>query len=213
MPASPVATLYRSILRSARVLDGSPLVPTLRKSPQLVGHTLSPKTRDLVETSLRRCGEQSESGEKGDGSLVEEVRREFRSGKWDLTTGFEVARVFGTLGSIGGELGKAKKLYSVGDVLVHRLWGHVGVVMHVYRSCGQPAEWVEANLGDPNHPFVQEPWYDILLDESAGGFMRHGSHHTHERLTHTPVTHSVLREVLGWEFDPQNGRYISPPQD
>eukprot|EP01065_Artemidia_motanka_P026381 TRINITY_DN31346_c0_g1_i1.p1 TRINITY_DN31346_c0_g1~~TRINITY_DN31346_c0_g1_i1.p1 ORF type:complete len:207 (+),score=38.25 TRINITY_DN31346_c0_g1_i1:55-675(+) len=199
---NPVVSVYRVLLRHARTLDRSDMLPFLLRP---AGGLLSPATFELARPIL-------EDAAKGKTSLTDACRNAFRAtvpGEPQqqvnvLRQCFEVNRFAGSVAAVASA--STSKRFAVGDVVEHRLWRQNGVVLATHDRCTQPPEWILTMLGDLSHPFLKEPWYDILLDSQVGGFVRHGAQRTHEKVLNTQVDHPVVRQQ-NWEFLGAEGRY------
>ena len=57
----------------------------------------------------------------------------------------------------------------VGDVVVHKEHGHVGVVAERFAVSMMPDAWFQQHLGGLDSPMLQSPWYLVLVDDRCLG--------------------------------------------
>lgn len=102
--------------------------------------------------------------------------------------------------------------FRVGDVVVHRGHGQVGVVAERFRVCRMGEEWTAMNC--PKGMTAWQPFYTILLILPNGeALTRHGAQSSHRRWDRTldggdppDVQHPDMSQFFG-EFDAVSARY------
>eukprot|EP01061_Rhynchopus_euleeides_P033770 TRINITY_DN5691_c0_g4_i2.p1 TRINITY_DN5691_c0_g4~~TRINITY_DN5691_c0_g4_i2.p1 ORF type:complete len:206 (+),score=55.10 TRINITY_DN5691_c0_g4_i2:324-941(+) len=192
-PAAMRRTVYRALLRQARIADSYDITHFMARGPimqlfaseQLQGVVDDPDMdwKDM-QGSVRRLAKKLDNP----------------------SVGLEAVKLLTKICEVGGApIVKC----AVGDVVKHRVWGHVGVVVNVHDHCRMDPQWVASNVGSLDHPFIKEPWYDILLDTSHGGFVRHGALRNHYRVSQE--VHHPRLATHGWAYNIDKGRY-EPPQ-
>ena len=185
-------TVYRALLRQARLADTCDLTPHMARGPTM-RHLATPDMQEILQDPTMDWTDV-------EGSVRRLARRDVSP-----AVGIEACRLLAKV----CEIARAPIVKcAVGDVVRHRVWGHLGVVVEVHDQCNMDPQWVTNNIGSLDHPFLQEPWYGILLDTSHGGFVRHGALRNHERVN-AEVHHPRL-VTAGWVFNNQEGRYERP---
>jgi hemimethylated DNA binding protein len=88
----------------------------------------------------------------------------------------------------------------VGDVVVHKEHGHVGVVAERFAVSMMPDAWFQQHLGGLDSPMLQSPWYLVLVDDRCLGqqkrLVRYGSeltHARHDKCTGGKILHGRLQ--------------------
>eukprot|EP00659_Diplonema_papillatum_P009598 gene9598-14904_t len=182
----------------AKEVDGHELVPFFYLSNSLrkfVSNDLS----DLVGDRLANLEQEG-----GMINLVRDFARKDPAAN-DIAMGFDALRRM----NIWVDMVRCELTpFQPGDVVQHRSLGEVGVVLKAYDKCTMEKAWIQRNIGSETHPFLKEPWFDILLDQKYGGYIRFGA-----RRNHFVVKQSVKHALLwseGWVYDEKGGRY-SPP--
>eukprot|EP00754_Rhynchopus_humris_P035358 Rhum_TRINITY_DN16880_c0_g1::Rhum_TRINITY_DN16880_c0_g1_i1::g.164689::m.164689 len=184
--------VYRSLLKKAAVLDSLDVTQHMKHSP-MVRHMLRPDLAEAVYyADLTNVT-----------AAVRKLAREERFGKPEI--GLEALKIMAVVADVGQA---PRTVCEVGDVVRHRVCGDVGVIVTVHEAVKMPEEWVMQNVGSMDHPFLNEAWYDVLLDVSHGGFVRHGAQRNHERIS-AQVNHPALVQA-GWVYCPKTGRYTKP---
>eukprot|EP00930_Biecheleria_cincta_P007377 TRINITY_DN108590_c0_g1_i1.p1 TRINITY_DN108590_c0_g1~~TRINITY_DN108590_c0_g1_i1.p1 ORF type:complete len:228 (-),score=33.32 TRINITY_DN108590_c0_g1_i1:39-722(-) len=69
--------------------------------------------------------------------------------------------------------------FRVGDIVVHRLHGQVGVIAERFDTCQLGGQWFKFN-SPPGMNFMQ-PFYSILVSMPGSSFIRHGGQSSHRR--------------------------------
>ena len=190
-------TLVKKLLKSSKIVDGSELAGFFMYSPAV--RSMSSDLRNLVGEDMTKWEGGPERTSVSD--TVKRLCREVDN----VNVGFEGARflqIFANIVQVPPE-----RIFNLGDVVRHKLFDEVGVVLGIHESCAMPPSWCNQNLGTSDHPLIKETWYDILLDEKHGGFKRHGANRFHERVK-VPVEHSIIK-MMKWEFDEKTGTYSS----
>lgn len=101
--------------------------------------------------------------------------------------------------------------FRVGDIVVHRAHGQVGVVTERFRVCQLSEEWHAANA--PPGLTTWQPFYTILVNMPGRSFTRHGAQSSHRKWDAAidggeppPVQHPDVPRFFG-EFDATAARY------
>eukprot|EP01062_Namystynia_karyoxenos_P014898 TRINITY_DN15397_c0_g1_i2.p1 TRINITY_DN15397_c0_g1~~TRINITY_DN15397_c0_g1_i2.p1 ORF type:complete len:232 (+),score=62.09 TRINITY_DN15397_c0_g1_i2:88-696(+) len=196
MPQPAAVTLYRALARHARTLDRGDLLPVLRTTvwPRMLEDDVYERIQPLLEQL------------SAPGDAMRLLRSEFRKGQGssaELGFGFAALSFLNKAAAVSSE---STEPFELGQVVIHKVFRQVGVVLDRHERCKQDTEWILSNVGSLDSPLLKEDWYDILLDVDAGGFVRHGARRTHSALKNTPVEHPLLARS-GWGFDPGSGRY------
>jgi hemimethylated DNA binding protein len=102
--------------------------------------------------------------------------------------------------------------FDIGDVVVNRQLGHLGVVAAKLPICFESDDWIREHLGSLNDHRLIAPWYLILVGHHRGvpvDFSRYGSELTHERVSGVKSI-GLNRHLSSYfrGFDPVAGRYI-----
>mmetsp|Transcript_7984 Transcript_7984/g.16758 ORF Transcript_7984/g.16758 Transcript_7984/m.16758 type:complete len:312 (-) Transcript_7984:93-1028(-) len=115
------------------------------------------------------------------------------------------------LGFLGHYEQPGRFAFRVGDIVVHRGHGQVGVVAERFRVCQLGEEWVAANM--PRGMTAWQPFYTILVSVPGQGFSRHGAQSSHRRWDiardggePSPVQHPEVNRLFG-KFDASAARY------
>eukprot|EP01064_Diplonema_japonicum_P021290 TRINITY_DN30822_c0_g1_i1.p1 TRINITY_DN30822_c0_g1~~TRINITY_DN30822_c0_g1_i1.p1 ORF type:complete len:200 (+),score=18.32 TRINITY_DN30822_c0_g1_i1:88-687(+) len=196
MPLSPIQrSVYKSLLRRAKDVEGSVVLPHFYCSAMMLA--ASAELREVVRNEVERWGMD------GGGDVQQAVRGWARRG--NTAIGLEGCKILSMLKVMQS---CDMTPFKDGDVVRHRVFGDVGVVVARHTHCTMGKAWLTRNMGSPSHPFSSEPWYDIVLDQQHGGFTRHGAHRNHE-VVRSKVNHPVLQSE-GWHYDPSAGKYTPP---
>lgn len=101
--------------------------------------------------------------------------------------------------------------FRVGDIVVHRIHGQVGVVAERFDKCQLGPEWLTANAPPGMNPF--QPYYTILVSMPGQNFTRHGAQSSHRRWdssvdggSASPIDHPEVATLFG-ELSGAEGRY------
>eukprot|EP00933_Yihiella_yeosuensis_P016264 TRINITY_DN13965_c1_g2_i3.p2 TRINITY_DN13965_c1_g2~~TRINITY_DN13965_c1_g2_i3.p2 ORF type:complete len:223 (+),score=48.59 TRINITY_DN13965_c1_g2_i3:645-1313(+) len=105
-----------------------------------------------------------------------------------------------------GFLGEYEKpgayAFRIGDIVVHRKFGQVGVVAERFDVCQLGPEWMAANA--PPGMSRDQPFYTILMDGVPNvDFTRHGAQSSHRRYDVTrdgplrPIQHKDITRLFG----------------
>jgi hypothetical protein len=108
--------------------------------------------------------------------------------------------------------------HEVGDLVVHSVQGHLGVIAARFALNLMPDAWVDQNLSahEPKvrDALLQVPWYSILVDvrslPQTPNFVRFGSELTHKAYRGPPleaIQHGLLPHLFS-HFDPVALRYV-----
>jgi hypothetical protein len=101
---------------------------------------------------------------------------------------------------------------NVGDVVVNKQLGHLGVVAARLPICFESDAWIKEHLGSLQDPRLSAPWYLILVGchrGVPGDFSRYGSELTHERVNGVKSIGLNRHLPLYFRgFDSKHGRYI-----
>jgi hemimethylated DNA binding protein len=101
---------------------------------------------------------------------------------------------------------------SVGDVVRHSQFGHLGVVAARLPICFESDEWVVENLGSLDDRRLEHPWYLVLVSQHMGlppHFVRFGSQLTHSRVDGAGgIGYHNMLPTFFKGFDSSQGRYI-----
>eukprot|EP00933_Yihiella_yeosuensis_P061035 TRINITY_DN63854_c0_g1_i1.p1 TRINITY_DN63854_c0_g1~~TRINITY_DN63854_c0_g1_i1.p1 ORF type:complete len:248 (-),score=35.97 TRINITY_DN63854_c0_g1_i1:92-835(-) len=106
--------------------------------------------------------------------------------------------------------------FRVGDIVLHRKHGQIGVVVERFENCQMSDEWFTVNAA-PGMTRDQ-PFYTILIDSGMrtqmSTFTRHGAQSSHRRFdpdkdgTPEPIRHRDVKSFLkNYVFDPKEARY------
>lgn len=103
--------------------------------------------------------------------------------------------------------------FDVGEVVVNRQLGHLGVVAARLPICFESDDWIIEHLGSLNDYRMVAPWYLLLLGHHRGvplDFSRYGSELTHVRVSGVKSI-GLNRHLPSYfqRFDSDSGRYIS----
>eukprot|EP00927_Polykrikos_kofoidii_P046584 TRINITY_DN40772_c0_g1_i1.p1 TRINITY_DN40772_c0_g1~~TRINITY_DN40772_c0_g1_i1.p1 ORF type:complete len:230 (-),score=33.53 TRINITY_DN40772_c0_g1_i1:34-723(-) len=101
--------------------------------------------------------------------------------------------------------------FRVGDIVVHRSLGQVGVIAERFTVCQLGREWLEANSAPGMN--AMQPFYSILVSLQGHSFTRHGAQSSHRRWETAvdghppqPVHHPDMAALFG-ELDVGSARY------
>lgn len=104
--------------------------------------------------------------------------------------------------------------FEVGQVVVHKTLGQLGVVADRLPICFETNDWIEAQLGSCNDHRMSEPWYLILVARhdthpATSAMTRYGSEVSHELFEEKGSigVHPLLPNFFKG-FDTTTGRYI-----
>ena len=102
--------------------------------------------------------------------------------------------------------------YDVGDVVVHKHLGQLGVVVDQLPICFESDEWIQSHLGSVSDARVFHPWYIIAVAHHENvplDFTRYGSQLSH-RLVSKKMSIGLHRLLpLFFEgYDPGTGKYL-----
>ncbi|CUG91517.1 Hypothetical protein, putative [Bodo saltans] len=102
--------------------------------------------------------------------------------------------------------------FNIGDVVVNRQLGHLGVVAAKLPICFESDDWIREHLGSLSDHRLVAPWYLILVGHHRGvptDFSRYGSELTHERVSGVKSI-GLNRHLPSYfrGFDPVSGRYV-----
>jgi hemimethylated DNA binding protein len=101
---------------------------------------------------------------------------------------------------------------SVGDVVQHSQFGHIGVIAARLPVCFETDDWVLENLGSLEDRRMQHPWYLVLVSQHMGlppHFVRFGSQLTHVRMqTPTSIGFHQMLPTFFKGYDHLSGRYV-----
>jgi hemimethylated DNA binding protein len=102
--------------------------------------------------------------------------------------------------------------YDVGDVVVHKHLGQLGVVVDQLPICFESDEWIQSHLGSVSDARVFLPWYIIAVAHHENvplDFTRYGSQLSH-RLVSKKMSIGLHRLLpLFFEgYDPGTGKYL-----
>jgi len=101
--------------------------------------------------------------------------------------------------------------FSVGDVVRHTQFGHVGVIAARLPICFETDVWVTENLGSVDDRRLSHPWYLVLASHHVGlpaHFVRFGSQLTHVRVDSAGIGFHQMLPTFFKGFDHATGRYI-----
>lgn len=112
----------------------------------------------------------------------------------------------------GGSLANCSFAFDVGDVVVNKQLGQLGVVAARLPVCFESDLWVEEHLGTVCDRRLSAPWYLILVGHHRGvpcDFSRYGSELTHERVSGVKSIGLNRHLPLYFRgFDCSTGRYV-----
>eukprot|EP00928_Gymnodinium_smaydae_P056381 TRINITY_DN39772_c0_g1_i1.p1 TRINITY_DN39772_c0_g1~~TRINITY_DN39772_c0_g1_i1.p1 ORF type:complete len:215 (+),score=15.39 TRINITY_DN39772_c0_g1_i1:43-687(+) len=101
--------------------------------------------------------------------------------------------------------------FRVGDIVVHRGHGQLGVVLERFEVCQMSDEWFAANA--PPGMTRNQPFYTILVSQPGRKFTRHGAQSSHRRWDTSrdgayppPVQHPDVTRLFG-KLDRVAARY------
>eukprot|EP01062_Namystynia_karyoxenos_P014899 TRINITY_DN15397_c0_g1_i3.p1 TRINITY_DN15397_c0_g1~~TRINITY_DN15397_c0_g1_i3.p1 ORF type:complete len:218 (+),score=59.54 TRINITY_DN15397_c0_g1_i3:88-654(+) len=182
MPQPAAVTLYRALARHARTLDRGDLLPVLRTTvwPRMLEDDVYERIQPLLEQL------------SAPGDAMRLLRSEFRKGQGssaELGFGFAALSFLNKAAAVSSE---STEPFELGQVVIHKVFRQVGVVLDRHERCKQDTEWILSNVGSLDSPLLKED--------------RHGARRTHSALKNTPVEHPLLARS-GWGFDPGSGRY------
>eukprot|EP00747_Dinoflagellata_sp_TGD_P192387 gnl/TRDRNA2_/TRDRNA2_57161_c0_seq1.p1 gnl/TRDRNA2_/TRDRNA2_57161_c0~~gnl/TRDRNA2_/TRDRNA2_57161_c0_seq1.p1 ORF type:complete len:333 (-),score=42.94 gnl/TRDRNA2_/TRDRNA2_57161_c0_seq1:301-1299(-) len=101
--------------------------------------------------------------------------------------------------------------FCIGDIVVHRLHGQIGVVAERYDVCQLGELWMALNAPPGMNPM--QPFYTILVNTQGMNFTRHGAQSSHRRwdisvdgIVAPPIDHPDVADSFG-RLDAASARY------
>eukprot|EP01060_Flectonema_neradi_P038780 TRINITY_DN8259_c3_g1_i1.p1 TRINITY_DN8259_c3_g1~~TRINITY_DN8259_c3_g1_i1.p1 ORF type:complete len:207 (+),score=28.38 TRINITY_DN8259_c3_g1_i1:91-711(+) len=190
--------VVKRLLRFSKIVDRSELAGFIKFSPAV--RYMSPDLRDLIDNDMRKW-----EGGQNRSDVTKTVRRLCREVD-NMNVGFEAGRFLETFSDIIQV--PVNRVFKVGDVVKHKLFNEIGVIIATHPTCAMKPGWCLQNLGCVDHPLINEPWYDIVLDDKHGGYQRHGANRNHH-IVKVPVNNTQLK-ANGWIFNEDTGNYQPP---
>ena len=183
-------TLYKSLVRQAKELDKTNIAGFILSSSALTSQ-MSSELQAVVQT---------------DNVIALDLVRVMARKGCHVSVGFEASR---WMGLINRSVSEPLVTFKRGDIIRHKLIDDIGVVLNVYPSCNMPKGWISRAFGSTDHPLINQPWYDVVLDKRNGGFTTHTTGLFNESVT--CEIESPLLKAEGWKYDNSAGCY-QPPQ-